>query len=450
MAKRARNKINLFPYVAKRPQKDGTFKPRFVPGSRERAMGYRGQDLKHENGRWYTLDEASGWALAKQAEIAEQRKTGKKLKSPPVPRGRTVEAMFDAFTKSDEYRGSVDADGNVLVKGLSETTQGGYKRAVKPLKSEPIWQSPPGAIDAIVMKALHKKIMQERGLGMASQALAAIGSAFAWGRLNGWLPKINGQIMESPYRNLKLPKPEVRIRVATVAELTALITAADYTFVDGVALSSVGDAIATGFYSGQRKKDIIEFIDAVEVGQRLALKQSKTDAVVSIPRAPILVDRLARGKERRKTLGLKVEAINLIINERTGGAYSSRQLRDDFALVRDTAIAGVLDVEATAIARELHAAEQRNTPEPAIWILPPCPTLAQPDRYGFIFPDLRDSGVTWLARAECTVPEIGSITGHSMGTIYSILKHYLQIDTHLADNAIRKLIEKMEREGLAV
>ena len=37
-----------------------------------------------------------------------------------------------------------------------------------------------------------------------------------------------------------------------------------------------------------------------------------------------------------------------------------------------------------------------------------------------------------------------------MGTIYSILKHYLQIDTHLADNAIRKLIEKMEREGLAV
>jgi hypothetical protein len=48
------------------------------------------------------------------------------------------------------------------------------------------------------------------------------------------------------------------------------------------------------------------------------------------------------------------------------------------------------------------------------------------------------------------VPEIASITGHKPASIYTILKHYLALDAELADNAVRKLVEYMEREGLAV
>ena len=55
-----------------------------------------------------------------------------------------------------------------------------------------------------------------------------------------------------------------------------------------------------------------------------------------------------------------------------------------------------------------------------------------------------------VARAECTLPEIAAITGHSLKSIYQILKHYLSIDEKLADNAIRKLLDYMEREGMAV
>jgi hypothetical protein len=48
------------------------------------------------------------------------------------------------------------------------------------------------------------------------------------------------------------------------------------------------------------------------------------------------------------------------------------------------------------------------------------------------------------------VPEIASITGHKPASIYTILKHYLALDAELADNAVRKLVDYMEREGLAV
>ena len=66
--------------------------------------------------------------------------------------------------------------------------------------------------------------------------------------------------------------------------------------------------------------------------------------------------------------------------------------------------------------------------------LPAMPSLAD-----FRDHDLRDTAVTSLARADATVPEIAAITGHSIKTVHSILKHYLALDTHLSDSAIAKL-----------
>jgi transposase len=68
----------------------------------------------------------------------------------------------------------------------------------------------------------------------------------------------------------------------------------------------------------------------------------------------------------------------------------------------------------------------------------------------FTFPDLRNTAVSWYARAGSTKPEIASITGHSLASIYTILKHYLALDAELADNAVKKLVDYMERERLAV
>ena len=65
------------------------------------------------------------------------------------------------------------------------------------------------------------------------------------------------------------------------------------------------------------------------------------------------------------------------------------------------------------------------------------------------FHDLRGTAVTRLARAECTVPQIATITGHSLKTVERILDtHYLHRDVVLAEQAMTKR-EKYEVSQLA-
>jgi integrase len=59
---------------------------------------------------------------------------------------------------------------------------------------------------------------------------------------------------------------------------------------------------------------------------------------------------------------------------------------------------------------------------------------------GLTFHDFRGTAVTNLAQSGCTVPEIATITGHSLKDAETILnKHYFSRDNGLAESAIRKL-----------
>lgn len=428
-------KIEL-PYVAWR---DG--RPRFVPGSRERAMGYKGQDLKHETGQWFSLDEAHAWAIARRDAITEQRKTGRKLKAPPAPIGRAVRDLWEAYTRSKEFLG----DAEKAIKGLSDSSQSSYKSWIKIFHDEPLWLAPVASLDPVILKNASDRLLDRHGLWMMRYGFMALQASLSWGRLRGWLPKINGHTIDNPAAKLDLPTIPERLRVGEDVEIRALVEASDHVLYNGVPLSAIGDGILTGLFSGQRKKDVIAFIPGELSNHRIELVQSKTKARVSIPMAPRLIERLAAGRARRAKRGYKVLLQNVVINEGAGIVYTGMTFKMHFALVRDAAIAGIVDEEATARARAQHAADRRNDEPPTVWRVAPCPSLAD-----FTFPDLRDTAVTWYARAGSTVPEIAAITGHSLKSIYTILKHYLALDAHLADNAVRKLVEWMEREGLAV
>jgi len=59
---------------------------------------------------------------------------------------------------------------------------------------------------------------------------------------------------------------------------------------------------------------------------------------------------------------------------------------------------------------------------------------------GLTFNDLRGTAVLRFALSGCTVPEIATITGHSIKDVQSILDaHYLHRDVELAESAVRKL-----------
>jgi hypothetical protein len=48
-------------------------RPRFNPGMSLRAMGYRGKDLRHPGGRWYSTDECTLFSAGFAAEITGKR-----------------------------------------------------------------------------------------------------------------------------------------------------------------------------------------------------------------------------------------------------------------------------------------------------------------------------------------------------------------------------------------
>ncbi|MDZ7822614.1 MAG: hypothetical protein U5K75_00245 [Ahrensia sp.] len=65
----------------------------------------------------------------------------------------------------------------------------------------------------------------------------------------------------------------------------------------------------------------------------------------------------------------------------------------------------------------------------------------------FLDLDLRDTSVTWMALAGCEIPEIVSVTGHTLESATQILKHYLARHPEMADSAITKMIKWYEADG---
>lgn len=59
---------------------------------------------------------------------------------------------------------------------------------------------------------------------------------------------------------------------------------------------------------------------------------------------------------------------------------------------------------------------------------------------GLTFHDLRGTAITRLVVAGCTVPEIATITGHSLRTVQDMLdRHYMSRDITMAESAMAKL-----------
>jgi hypothetical protein len=145
----------------------------------------------------------------------------------------------------------------------------------------------------------------------------------------------------------------------------------------------------------------------------------------SITTATVTVARVAAIKLR-----LGTRPVTIMVDETTGETYKLDTYRHVFAEVRALAIAGS-----------------------AALGLAPCPSLAMRDAEtpGLKHDqDLRDTGVTWLARADNTLPEICAISGHSLQSAQTVIKHYLGAYAALADSGIDKLVAGMAREGIAV
>lgn len=470
---------NPHPHVAWR---DG--RPRFTPGSQLRAEGLVGTNLRwptfipdgwaidqlrpgdKNEGRWFTRGEAVDWSAAFVKARARQRaksratvrakpRVAKRQATVKMVRVYTVADLFDEWQRSSKFQLPPDAAERRRRRAAkviySEKTIADYRKKASVIeRHDPsLWAAPVDAITQPVLFGLYEELIQANGLASARGAITVLGIAMGWGKRRGKVT-FRENMGVNPARDLGMTMPPPRVRFGTRTEIETLVTVADH-----IGWSDLGDMIMLGVWTGQRQSDRLQLVDYGLIKGRRIFRQSKTGAIVAVLEAPELERRLAGAAERRRPA--KAEALlaakaseradiearfrYVILNEmadprigRDGRVpwrpYRGEHYAHRFAVLRSYAVAGILDVAATAACGR------------AVWIVRPCKSLDD-----FRDQDLRDTAVTWMALAGCTIPEIISVTGHSPQSATQILKHYLAVHPEMADAAIGKMVRWFDAGG---
>jgi len=153
-------------------------------------------------------------------------------------------------------------------------------------------------------------------------------------------------------------------------------------------------ALRLALDTGQRQGDLLRLPWSAYDGRTISLRQSKTGAWVSVPCTT----------ELRTALETAPRRSTLILTNSRGKPWTSDGFRTSW-----------------------HKASRAAGIE------------------GLTFNDLRGTAVTRLAEAGCTVPEIASITGHTLRSVTSILETYLARTSEQASAAIEKLDQYRRR-----
>ena len=386
-------------------------RPRFEPSPTLRALGLKGEDLRHaETGAWFTEGECVDWlakvlepriAAARALRQANPRARPAQLARALAPPVYTLGQMFADLWKRPEFLGQLVEDGRRRRKPLAPRTVKWYQvQAALIARFDPdVWAADARALSAAQWSRFIEQVEARHGLDTARAVRATLSMAFA--RM-----KLRTHRGEEPMRDAALPMPPPRLRVGEIGEMQHLIATAD-----AMGRPEIGDAILLGLVTGQRQADRLALEGGQMLGGEIVLTQRKTGAIVQVPALPRLIERLAAARQRRA--GHRVQWPQLVIDERAGRPWApgGDHYRHVFADVRDK------------------AAETM-------------PSLA-----GFRDQDLRDTCITWLANAGADAIRIASISGHSLETIHAILKHYLARHPDQARAAIGQLAAWLEAKG---
>lgn len=393
-------------------------RPRFVPSENLRASGHKGHDLKNADGTWYTRGECVDWSDRFTARLDEARETIRKsTEAKRAAEARRAKAKATA-ERRDRPKPAASAPAAIETYPLCQlwhdwlssprTTDGLKPRTIKNYRAmgrvledhDPdLWASEVLALDQPICNGLYEDLWKVRGLSTANNVLTAIGAAISWGMLAGRVRGLAG----NPALRLGKHQLPPRCRFATPEEIEAMVTAADK-----LRMHEIGDSILLGVWQGQRQGDRLAMRSPSMLANVTPLRQGKTDAIVAIPAAPVLKARMEAAVIRRQKRGIVSDYV--ILDEALGEPFDEWRYRKAFATVRAVAAHSV----------------------------PSCATLQDKD--------LRATCVTWLTMADCTHFQIAAITGHSLPSISTILKHYAAPTPSVAVDAIDKMALWFERQ----
>lgn len=438
-------------------------RPRFFASAAHRALGYRGEDLRHgKHGRWYTLEECIAWSAARQEELAAKRaairagettprkaanETRRRLAAGTV----TISQVMEAFQRSPRMQGKPIVQGKKKRRALAATTIRNYTGAIRCLEQfedGQWWHEPADDLTAKVLDGLIDAIEQAHGLSQAHAVRGVISVAYGYCRTK----EGGGLVAHNPVAdsNATLPMKNKRVRPATVEEFLALLA----TF-DALGLADAGDLFCSGPWTGQRPADRRSLTLRQVTSDGLVFQPHKKDEEeqrLLIPLASMLAQRLEAARLRRRKLVVTKlsndphvfwwEAGNAPWTEgRYGKIY--RMVRHALAAGGAPAIdgrTGKVDKEWLALFRGRDVAAELTAA--GIRALPSVADLTDQD--------LRDTCLSWLPLAGADDWELTGFSGHAFTGDKKVLGHYLSINPKFARTGMAKLEAWFAREVAAL
>lgn len=315
-----------------------------------------------------------------------------------------------------------------------------YRREDKTVASYRSWRAPVDEIfrdepchamtEDLIEDWFHT-MKADRGHRMAYGAYQLLRRAWNWGRKTH-------RLHELIWSEIDTPKPPMKLRIGTEDELAALLRACD----DPAGLAAelglndpavipparpeLGDSIVLAVWTVQRAADVLAFTDYTIRSGRFRFITSKNDQKPDIPiTGPILKARLSALKARRQARG--ASCTHLVLHPTQDAPYGQKKHGDHFR-------------EARALAARL------------------CPSLlgegtddwGQPIK-SFTFEDCRDTGITRLLRAGCSIEQVASWSNHKdLNALRALASSYLDLTGEVSDQAGTLLEDHYGSKGIAV
>jgi integrase len=372
-------------------------RPRFMPGKSLRLKGYAGKDLKHDDGTWFSAGEALDWSVAFSTSLKKQRlatrQAGGKGHRAPVLMSRKVHIAPTIRQLMDMY---LDPATHPHINELADATVDDYRKKARALELHcpEAWNASTEALSEAICLGMSDRMLVTAGKATAVGAMRILAMAIKWARKRDII-----KLASNPATDLGVGAPAPRLRVATVQEIDCLVETAD-----ALGRPEIGDMIMLAVWTGQRQADRLKATHFMISNGRIHFRQQKTEAAVSPRLVPDLKARLDAAAQRRKDAG-KFELLpQLVVNEQRWEPLKADYYRHLYDDVRRAAAAK----------------------------LPSVRTLRDQD--------FRDTTVTWLARAGTLLQDICAITGHSYRSADQIWKHYLALDTDMADRGLENMV----------
>lgn len=287
------------PRLRQRRRRNGGWRIWWEPETALREAGFTPVELDPDRLTWSVR-------RARELNDAVDQARGRAPQTRRRVGGKTVADTITAYRKSPGW------------DQLAEATRASYAASFRIIEQK--W----GAFAVAdftpdVVYTWYETTFRTSGPSQAAQLVRVLSVLMRHARRRGW-------IAVNPCLQLGVTQPRPRSRVATWAEIDALVAEADRTGLGSVAL-----AIELAVYQGQRETDIVHATTAEFQGEQWFLLRSKRGTRGALDLHPQVLPRL------REMLRAARWRSHLLVYERTGAPYKDiNAFGRVFAAVRNT------------------------------------------------------------------------------------------------------------------